>query len=316
MIQEGKNKASYRRTVFILLIVVALLALGYVGYRYIPAWIKGSSWVEDLGYEGFEVKPLTFHFTGDRSCPQVSIAAGNAEHELIFDTGCSIGLLLTNVMEDKIPHTLVRQVESVNRDGSHRGWMKQVRVEQIGVFGKTFREIETSMSDWSMVSSAEYNGNIGLAYFKNRTVTLDYAGQRIAVSGSPIDYARLNQELYTVLPLHHSTSKGEEDLIFFQAEMEQKPVTVFLDTGKNFSFALDPDCGYTAAEKPSGFIDIPVRIGKMELVFKDVARINSMEQADGLPYPTMLELNSDQIWKCRLLVTIDLIEQKIIFRKL
>lgn len=38
-------------------------------------------------------------------------------------------------------------------------------------------------------------------------------------------------------------------------------------------------------------------------------------QGEGLPYPTMIELNSDQIWKCKLLVTIDLIEQKIIFRK-
>jgi hypothetical protein len=41
-----------------------------------------------------------------------------------------------------------------------------------------------------------------------------------------------------------------------------------------------------------------------------------MAQAEGLPYPNMVELNSHQIWKCKLLVTIDLIDQKIIFRRL
>jgi hypothetical protein len=69
-------------------------------------------------------------------------------------------------------------------------------------------------------------------------------------------------------------------------------------------------------DKPTNLLDIPLKIGGMELVLDDIGEVNNIAQADGLPYPTMIELNSDQIWKCNLLVTLDLLEQKIIFRKL
>jgi hypothetical protein len=303
------------RPLYILLIGAAILFLGYVGYRYIPALNIDAAWIQNIGYKASEVKPLSFHFSGERSCPQVSVTAGGADYDFLFDTGCSIGILLTNLMEDKIPHTLIKQIESVNRDGSHRGWMKQVKVDDITVFGEVYENIETSIADWNMISSSEFNGNIGLAYFQGRTITLDYPGKKVAVSSRPIDYAKLDKEHYIVLPIYHSASKGEEDLLFFEAELDQKPVMVYLDTGKNYSFAYDPDCGFSAAESPSGFTDIPIKIGRMDLTLTDVARINDMTQAKGMPYPTMLELNSDQIWKCKLLVTIDLIDQKIIFSK-
>ena len=50
-------------------------------------------------------------------------------------------------------------------------------------------------------------------------------------------------------------------------------------------------------------------------MLKDITEINDMAQAKGLPFPTMIELNSDQLWKNNLIVTFDLIEQKIIFKR-
>jgi len=51
-------------------------------------------------------------------------------------------------------------------------------------------------------------------------------------------------------------------------------------------------------------------------MLQDIVEVNNIAQAEGLPYPTILELNSDQLWKCNLLVTFDLIEQKVKFRRL
>ncbi len=308
------TKWRLKRISILIVTLVALVVL-YACYRLIAPSLQRDTWVHDLGFAQEEVHPLTFHFTGERSCPQVVIAAGNKEYNIIFDTGCSIGLLLTDLVEDKIPHTLLSQVESVNMDGSHRGWMKKIRIDEISVYQAAYEDIEAAIADWKMISSAEFNGNIGLAYFKNKAIALDYLGGKIAVSNRPIDYTKLDDTKYTVLPLLHSTDNGLWDLPFFQAEWNGESVMVFLDTGKNYSFVQNPDCSFSSVGPPAGFTDISIKIGKMVLALKDMAQINDMSQAEGLPYPLRIELNSDQIIKNKLFVTLDLISQKIIFCK-
>ncbi len=91
---------------------------------------------------------------------------------------------------------------------------------------------------------------------------------------------------------------------------------VYMDTGKNYSYLYNPNCNNSIGEKPTKLFDIPLKVGNMNLILKDITEANNFEQVEGLPHPTMIELNSDQIWKCNLLVTLDLIDQKIIFRKL
>ncbi len=141
-----------------------------------------------MGYKESEINNLTFDVEGDRSCPQIPVKVGNDEYKLGFDTGCGVGIAFTNVIQDKIDYTVLNKAEATNRDGSYRGWMTNVKVNEINVFGDTYKDVYTSISDWSMYSSQEFNGNIGLAYFKSKVITLDYTGHRIAVSNNPIDY--------------------------------------------------------------------------------------------------------------------------------
>ena len=73
---------------------------------------------------------------------------------------------------------------------------------------------------------------------------------------------------------------------------------------------------FTLIVSVGGYFAYRNKVGNMNLTLKDITEANNFEQVEGLPHPTMIELNSDQIWKCNLLVTLDLIDQKIIFRKL
>lgn len=275
-----------------------------------------KTWITDLGYKENEIHKLTFDWVGNRSCPEIPIKVGNDEYKLGFDTGCGVGIFFTNVIQDKIEYSFLNEVEALNRDGSHRGSTKCVKINEINVFGDVYKNIETSISDWSMFSSRKFNGTIGLAYFKSKVVTLDYVGHRIAVSNNPIDYSKLDSNKYVVLPLYKTISKGQQDLLFFEGEYNNKPIIVYLDTGKNHSYLYNPDCKSSIGEKPTKFFNIPLKIGSMELILNKVTEANNFAQAEGLPYPTMIELNSDQLWKCNLLVTFDLIKQKIIFCKL
>jgi hypothetical protein len=307
-----------KSSIIAMFLLIALIAsiIVYCAHKYIPVYLEDKSWITDLGYEEKEVHKLTFNWPGERSCPEIPVRVGNSEYILGFDTGCGAGVFFTNVIENKIDCTFLSKAEALNRDGTHRGWDKRVIVNDIEVFGNTYHNIETVISDWSLYSSEEFNGTIGLAYFKSKVITLDYKGQRIAVSSNAIDYTKLDSDKYIVLPLYKTTSNGQQDLPFFEAEYNNEPIIVYLDTGKNYTYLYNPDCNHTMEDIPTKLFDVPIKIGSMELMLDDITEVNNIAQANGLPYPTMLELNSDQIWKCNLLITLDLIDQKIIFRRL
>jgi hypothetical protein len=302
-------------TIAIGLLILMVSLSGYIVYKYVPIFFADKTWIIDLGYKESEIHKLTFFLVGYRSCPEIPIDVGNSCYRLLFDTGCGKGIFFTNAIEDKINYTFLHKTEALNRDGSHRGWQKSVKVDEINVFGDLYKNIETSISDWSMFASKKFNGAIGLAYFKSKVVTLDYVGHRIAVSSNPIDYTKLDPNKYVILPLYKTTCKRQQDLPFFEAEYNNKPIMVYIDTGTNYSYLHNPECKNSEGNKPTKFLNIPLKIGDMDLMIKEIVEEN-IAQADGLPYPTMIELNSDQIWKCNLLVTFDLIGQKIIFRKM
>lgn len=300
----------------IFLCLALILVGGYFGYRQYKLQVADKTWIGDLGYEDSEIYWLTFHGIGDRKCPEIPVTIGEDDYQLLFDTGCGSGISFTSALEDKIDYSILGESEAFNRDGSHRGWNKRVIVDEFTVLGNTYRDIETTISDWKMYSSIKFNGAIGLAYFKSKIITLDYAGHRIGIKTKPIDYDELNLEEYTVLPLHKSTSQGQEELPFFDGELNGESVIVYLDTGSNRSFINNPDSDYSNNGKQKELSNIPLKIGDIEIILQDVIEVSDLAQADGLPYPTMVGLNSDQLWKSNLLVTFDLIEEKIIFRKL
>lgn len=303
------------RILILLIIFVTLFFAGYFGTRGLKLLFADRSWISDFGYHENEIHRLSFHLAGSRSCPEIPVFINEKEFRLGFDTGCGIGLGLTTALEGKIVYDLLGSTEQLNRDGSHRGWSKRKSLNEMNVFGEAYDEVETDISDWEMFSSSKFNGVIGLEYFQSRVITLDYPGYKIAVSSKPVDGTKLDSDQYVILPLYRSTSAGQGMLPFFQVEYDGKPAMAYLDTGKNYSFVNNPSCDIPMSNRPSGFTDVPIKIGSLEITLKDVAQVNNLAQAEGLPYPTMIELNSDQIWKCGLLVTIDLIDHRIIFRK-
>lgn len=302
-----------RKKVFSIICVIVPMALAaFLIIRFVPVWTADTSWIGELGYRNDESYPLTFHGKGKRSDPEIPIEIAGESFAFMFDTGCGSGLAVTTRMEDRFDYATLGRREQLNRDGSHRGWSTHISIDSIDVCGETFSDIETNMIDWQMTSSSPYEGLIGLAYFQDRTVTLDYRSRRAAVSDRPIDYAALGPD-YIVVPLLQSSEPGQRYLPFFMAEYEGQPVCVYLDTGKNHSYLHDPE-GPSMAEKPDPRHEAVIAVGDMELVLRDIARAD-LAQAAGLPYPTMIELNSDQIWAHDLIVTFDLIEENIVFKK-
>ena len=298
-----------------LLLVLALLITGtYFLVQYITVLTADKSWIQDFGYQGDEVHDLGLDRTG---CPVIPIAIAGNKFPFMFDTGSNSGFLLTSELEGKVDYTLLGQTEQLNRDGSHRGWSKSVSLNHISVFGESYSDIKTTLVDWKMLSSEKFDGTIGLKYFSSKIITMDYTGRKVAVGNRPIDYSKLNMKKYVVLPLLKSKQDGQENLLFFEAKLNGKPITVYLDTGKNESYLHNPNSTYSPSVAKSNTLsrDITIALNDMDLPLKGLLEAK-LAQVTDLANPVTIELNSDQIKKNNLLVTIDLINQQIIFRRL
>ena len=303
-----------RKLPSILLIFFILVIGGYFLFPYFLTVTADKSWVQDFSYQKEEIYDLSLDNLG---CPTIPISIEGSKFPFTFDTGCSSGLLLTSSLEGKIDYTLLGQTEQLNRDGSHRGWSKSVLLKEFTVFGKEHTQIETTLADWNMFSSVRFNGLIGLEYFLSQVVTLDYTGRKIAVTNHPIDYSKLDMKKYVVLPLYQSTQRGLKNLLFFEATLSGEPVTVYLDTGKNHSYLHNENSVFRVGPEEPGMLkkDVTLLLDNMELPLSGLTEVN-LAQADDFAYPIMVELNSDQIQKNRLLITLDMITRHIIFRRL
>ena len=100
---------------------------------------EGNEWISELGYEEGEIHELTFNGSNDRSCPEIPVKIGNKEFKVFFDTGCAVGLNLTDLIGNKIDYTLLGEIELCKRDGSHQGWAKHVKIDNMNVLGTALK---------------------------------------------------------------------------------------------------------------------------------------------------------------------------------
>lgn len=306
-----KEMKKIKNKVVTVVSIILIVAITVIIVPYVKIFMADRTWISDFGYQSEEIHDLSFDSLG---CPEIETEINSAKYCLTFDTGCERGLALTEHLDGKVDYTVLSQAEELNRDGTHKGWSKDIMLDEFSVFGQKYTDVQTSMIPWSMTSDKPYNGLIGVAYFQSKVITLDYTGHRIGIMDRPIDYETLDKEKYIVLPLYKN--HGQENLLFFEASVKDEPVMVYLDTGKNYSFIQDVTSKISIGDKPKGFdTDVNILIGDMELTLKDIVRVNNMAQGETLPYPVEVELNSDQIKKLNLLITIDLINQKIIFAR-
>lgn len=95
---------------------------GYV-FSPISVMTEDKSWTQDFGYQQDEIFDLRLN---QFRCPVIPVIIEENQILFTFDTGCSPGFLMTNLMEENVNYTLLGQTEQFNRDGSHRGWSKTV----------------------------------------------------------------------------------------------------------------------------------------------------------------------------------------------
>jgi hypothetical protein len=265
-------------------------------------------WSQDLGYQATQLYALTLSALG---CPLVDVDISGVKVALILDTGTATGFLITN-SAPAIPHRVEGQEEQLNPDGSHRGESWSIRIESVLVLGQVFKNVAGSLVDWRMYGSEPFNGTVGLDFFLDRRLTLDYRSRKVGVTGLPLP-EKLDSKRYLSVDLI-DPPKSQGHILYARARLNGREAIVYFDTGHNVSF-IDPAFadGLARVERPGKFKvfreKVPLELGGHAFIL-DELRESPIRRGTRFDLPVALELGSDVL--SRFIVTIDLRAKKLI----
>ncbi len=277
----------------------------------VSAPIEGTSvsqWVQELGYKNTELYPLAVTNLG---CPLIEVDVDGTKIRLMIDTGTSRGFLLTN----HAPETRYRiegRHEELNADGSHRGESASIRVEALTVLGKVFKSVGGSLSEWAMFSSEPFDGTVGLDFFLDRRLTLDYQSLTVGTTTLRLP-EKLDPKRYITVDLI-DPPKSQGHILYGRARVNGREAIIYFDTGYNVSF-IDPEfsAGLALVERPGKFKifrkAVPVELGGRTFEM-DELREDQIRRGAGFDRPIAVTLGSDIL--SRFVITVDLRARKMI----
>ena len=200
----------------------------------------------------------------------------------------------------------------LNPDGSHLGESVRIRVETLSALGEVFKNVDGTLSDWHMWSSEPFNGLVGLDFFLDQRLTLDYRSRKVGVTAAPLP-KKLDRKRYLSVDLIEPP-KGQGHILYARAKVNGREAIVYFDTGYNVSF-IDPAFGDGLArvERPGKFKvfreRVPMELGGHAFILDDL-RESEVRRGTSFDWPVALALGSDVL--SRFIVTIDLRTKKLI----
>lgn len=265
------------------------------------------SWINDFNYEESQVKSFSNEITPS---PSIPILINGKQVNIMFDTGNSQGLLLTTAISSDIDYEVTGTSKTYNADGTYRGDIQSIKVKKINIFGQDYSDVKSSISDWRIFGNVEFNGLIGLKYFQNKIVTLDYKNNKIAITDKEIDYKKLNAKKYIIIPLIKSSLTDRSDLLYFQGEVNGEKSIIYLDTGYSTSRI---DLKENKNSKDDNIAQ--VKLGNKHFQFKKL-RGQEINRGENFEYPVRLVIGSDILKSNNFIITIDKMQNKLIFSQM
>ncbi len=272
---------------------------------------NNPDWVKHLDYRQDELHQIRVQMN---FIPLVEVKVNGSPLWVKFDTGCSTGFSLTSAVEEKIAHKVTGTSTERNPDGSYRGETKLGTIASMEAFGDRYAPVETSFTDWRMFSSLKFNGLLGLKYFKDKRVTLDYKSKIIGVSARPFVYKAVRDYSISAVPLLKATG-SQADLLYVLGKVRTQFTVIYLDTGSSASF-IDPSMlDSSDIKKGERYLlaeDIDMSIGDCHFTVKKL-RVEEQRRGVNFEYPQTVKFGSDVLRN--FIITIDKISNRLMFQK-
>jgi hypothetical protein len=304
------------RTKIQVLLAVAVTCVPHTSGQTFKATVKSGTlqttttrqWSQDLGYQKTQLYPLIIANSG---CPLIDVNVSGVKLPLLLDSGTARGLVITN-NAPPIPHSIEARGEELNPDGTHRGESTRIRVPTVSVLGQVFKNVEGSLSDWQTFSSEPFDGTVGLEFFLDRRLTLDYRARKVGTTPLPTP-DNLDPTRYVSVDLL-DPPKAQGHVLYTRARVNGHEAVIYFDTGYNVSF-IDPDFAedLPRVERPGKFKvfreRVPLELSGRTFIL-DELRESPIRRGTTFDHPVALALGSDVL--SHFIVTIDLRAKKLV----
>jgi hypothetical protein len=292
-------------------IVFRIVSWGFLVLMSLGFGPQRTTWAERYVYRADELFRIKLQIN---SIPLVEVKVNGSPLWVKFDTGCSTGFSLTSAVEGKIAHEVTGKSIERTPDGSYRGETTLATIASLEVFGAKYARVETSFSDWRIFSTLKFNGLLGLRYFKNKRVTIDYQSKIIGISSRPLVH-RASEDFPMALAPLLQASGSQADLIYVLGKVKNSPTVIYLDTGSSASF-IDPsvlDASEIKKDKKHMLAEnVEISIGGFSFTVKRL-RVQEQRRDVSFQHPQTVKLGSDVIRD--FLITIDKIGNRLILQK-
>lgn len=269
-------------------------------------------WAKHLGYRPDEIHPIRLQVN---FIPLVEVKVNGLPLWVKFDTGCSTGFSLTSAVEDRIDHKVRGTSIERNPDGSYRGETTLATIDSLEIFGDKYAPVNTFFTEWRIFSTLKFNGLLGLKYFQDKRITIDYKTKTLGVSKRPLLYEENKDDCGAVVPLLEATG-GQAGLIYVLGKVRGHPTVFYLDTGSSASF-IDPSMlNPTDIKKGKRYIfteNIDMSIGELDFKVKELRVEEQRRVGADFKYPQTIKLGSDVLKN--FLITTDKITNQMILQK-
>ncbi|MBN1939554.1 MAG: hypothetical protein JW843_08205 [Candidatus Aminicenantes bacterium] len=249
-------------------------------------------WRAALGYDPARIFSLRFR---GNSCPLVEVKIDGQSFWLTFDFGSSGGMLVTTAIEEKIKYEFVRELKTSYADGRPRGSGKEVILNRVEAFGKTFERVVCDLFDWKIFSSAPNDGAISLEYIENTRFTLDYREKILAVTEKPFPEVLMTGGGLISIPLLISPDWNKYGL-YLKGTVNGRETIIYIDNGSSHTI-VDPGLlGAMPVTKSRGgdicASEIPVSIGGLDLRISRF-RVAAVRRKTSYDLPVGIKIGSD-----------------------
>lgn len=313
------TKSDVRTIVRLSLIIIIILLMNGCSKKSEDTGISYQTWAKELEYDTSNLYDISLSMNG---IPEIPVNINNKTVKLLFDTGTSRDIQVTTAIENQIDYTILGNSTATNADGSYRGDTKSIQIKEFEVFGEKHYNINATLADWRMSSGTEINGTVGLQYFLNKRVTLDYKNKKIAISTKPLSDDFLKQNNYTVMQLIKAP-EFQGNILYVPGTVNGQKTIIYVDTGivpshieGSIAAGLSSFQNSPSKNNNSDFNklyrEVPVVLGNQEFKIKNIFE-HPIKRGTDFEYPVTMVLGSDQLKN--FLVTIDKIDNRLILKE-
>lgn len=181
-------------------------------------------------YSDQETVPISLHPVF--GIPEIEVKFDSITAPMFFDFGNSGNILITTAIEAQVDFSIIDTAFTYTPDGKIRGQVYSINIPEFEVLGQNFVNERAILSDWSIFSTEQINGIVGLNYVANKCFTLSYSRKILAMSdvsiSTTVDLKKANIISLETYPLHPYG-------VYFSGRINDSQAVIYFDTGKNYS---------------------------------------------------------------------------------